>query len=391
MWKTCVVSFTVFVFALAGIAAGTAEDQIAGNPRNGRNIFVSKGCIRCHSVWGSGGKIGPDLTRIGMGKSFFQIAGSLWAHSPKMIELMEKQRLRFPTFTATEISDVITYLYYLNYFNEPGNAEAGRVVFSQKGCINCHAVGTLGRNVGPRLDTYQEYASPLFVAQAMWNHGPQMLAKMAQLGIVRPTFEGKEMADLLAFIRGRSPAEMPNQKFTVPGDPVIGRRTFTEKRCIACHSVEGKGGKIGPDLAARDLYHSVNTIAGAMWNHGPQMWRKMEAQGVGRPALAGQDIADIIAYLYFLRYTDKAGNTGAGKLLFTQKGCVNCHTLGEGSKVGPDLSKSKAIASPLELTVSMWNQAPGMGRVAEEKGLVWPKFGGDEMRDLVEYLKSFYK
>jgi hypothetical protein len=37
----------------------------------------------------------------------------------------------------------------------------------------------------------------------------------------------------------------------------------------------------------------------------------------------------------------------------------------------------------------MWNHAPTMEKLVQEKGLQWPKFEGDEMRDLVEYIRSF--
>jgi hypothetical protein len=30
-----------------------------------------------------------------------------------------------------------------------------------------------------------------------------------------------------------------------------------------------------------------------------------------------------------------------------------------------------------------------MEKLVQEKGLSWPKFEGDEMRDLVEYIRSF--
>ncbi|HLG18025.1 MAG TPA: c-type cytochrome [Blastocatellia bacterium] len=388
-----ILGITVFLawFLIPSISKGEGDDPggLSGNPMKGRNIFISKGCIKCHSIWGMGGKLGPDLTRIGMGRSFLQIAGSLWSHSPKMIELMKQRGVARPTFTPEEMGDFISYLYYLNYFNEPGDAIAGRNLFSQRSCINCHAVGNMGGRIGPPLDDYQKYASPLFVAQAMWNHGPQMGAKMRALGIKHPAFHGKEMADLLAFIRGQASGTILNEKFMLPGSPVSGRRLFAQKGCINCHSINGKGGKVGPDLARKDFYKSVTEIAGAMWNHDPQMWGKMQQSGRGRPAFNGNEMADVIAYLYFIRYVDRPGDAANGKRIFEQKGCAECHSLGQGTKIGPDLSGSASLDSPMSLTTAMWNHAPAMEQLVQEKGLPWPKFEGDEMRDLVEYLKTF--
>lgn len=365
-------------------------DGPSGNPLKGRNIFISKGCIKCHSIWGVGGKLGPDLTRIGMGKSFLQIAGSLWSHSPKMVELMKRVGVQRPTFTPEEMSDFISYLYYLNYFNEPGNALVGRTLFSERSCINCHSVGNMGGRVAPSLDNYQKYASPLFVAQAMWNHGPRMSAKMRELGIQHPAFKGKEMADLLAFIRGQASGAILNEKFMMPGSPTSGRRLFIQKGCIGCHSINGRGGKVGPDLSKRDFFKSVTEIAGSMWNHDPQMWGKMQRRGTGRPVFNGNEMADVIAYLYFTRYVDSPGNMARGKNLFEQKGCSQCHSLGQdrAGKIGPNLSNTPSISSPVHLITAMWNHAPAMEQLVQQKGLAWPSFDGDEMRDLVEFLRS---
>lgn len=93
--------------------------DLSDNPLKGRTVFVDKGCVKCHSVWGVGGKLGPDLSRAGMGRSFLQISGMLWSHSPRMIELMEQRGVARPTFTQDEMGKLVSYLYYLNYFNEP--------------------------------------------------------------------------------------------------------------------------------------------------------------------------------------------------------------------------------------------------------------------------------
>lgn len=392
---SCVISSVMW----QGTSAGMAEEQaggvrtLSGNPLRGRNIFINKGCIKCHSIWGIGGKLGPDLTRIGMGRSFLQIAGALWSHSPKMVDLMARAGVPRAAFSPEEMSDFISYLYYLNYFNEPGDAMVGQRLFSERGCINCHSVGNMGGHVGPSLDSYQKFASPLFVAQAMWNHGPRMAAKMSALNIKHPVFQGKEMADLLAFIRGQALGPILNEKFMMPGSPSSGKRLFSLKGCDSCHAIHGKGGRLGPDLTKRDFYKSVTEIAGSMWNHNPAMWKRMREVGADRPKFNGNEMADVIAYLYFTRYVDAPGNAAKGKKLFEQKGCSECHSLGrgQGERIGPNLGDSPALASPVHLTTAMWNHAPTMEKLVNEKGLAWPKFEGDEMCDLVEYLTSLAK
>ena len=42
---------------------------------SGRNVFKTKGCINCHTVKGSGGNAGPDLSDIGYRKRIAWIEG----------------------------------------------------------------------------------------------------------------------------------------------------------------------------------------------------------------------------------------------------------------------------------------------------------------------------
>ena len=47
---------------------------------------------------------------------------------------------------------------------------------------------------------------------------------------------------------GSAVAAMPP---VIPGDSERGARLFENERCVQCHSVNGKGGKMGMDLSAR--------------------------------------------------------------------------------------------------------------------------------------------
>jgi putative heme-binding domain-containing protein len=49
-----------------------------GDPRRGRQIFVTKGgCTKCHTIGGHGGAIGPDLTDIGDRRDAAELRTSL--------------------------------------------------------------------------------------------------------------------------------------------------------------------------------------------------------------------------------------------------------------------------------------------------------------------------
>lgn len=367
---------------------GQEGGALSGNLLQGRSVFVEKGCVKCHSVWGVGGKLGPDLTRVGMGRSYLQMAGLLWGHSPKMVELMEERGIKRPTFTPEDMRSLFSYLYYLNYFSGTGDAVAGRKSFVEKGCVKCHKVGDAGKPGGYALDVYRQYASPLYLAQEMWNHGPRMAAMMKAAGAGDTSLQGKEIADLAAFISGQAYGDAAGPKFMKPGNPAAGESLFAGKGCVKCHSIYDRGGKVGPDLSRRDLFKSANEIAAAMWSHGPVMWSKMAQTGIQQPKFKDNEMADVIAFLYFVRYTDRSGDPATGERLFAQKGCAECHSLTGGESIGPNLAASHKLVSPFSITSAMWNHADVMEKFVQLKRMSWPRFEGQEMRDLIEYLRS---
>jgi len=384
---------TTVLYLATPLRAQDANAQAAGilptDPLAGRAVFSEKGCIKCHAIWGQGGDLGPDMARAGVRLSMLQLAGVLWDHTPAMIEKMRERRIERPALSTQEMADLAAFLYFLNYLDLPGDPEAGEAVFAKQGCVKCHSIGGTGGHVGPSLDKYKKFASPLFMIRAMWSHGPAMASKMAGLGITRPRFQGHDLADVAAYLRQASSEADVNKVYLVPGSPARGQKTFADKGCVKCHAIHGEGGHAGPDLGQLELHQGITEIAGLMWNHAPQMWSRMEAMKIAIPQFSDREISDLLAYLYFLRYYDPPGDAVKGQRIFMEKGCVLCHYAPIGGKpTGPDLSHSHAISSPVELCSAMWNHAPKMEAMIRERGLPWPQFRDDEVRDLVAYLRS---
>jgi cytochrome c2 len=266
---------------------------------------------------------------------------------------------------------------------------AGKRLFAEKGCACCHALGEDWTKSGPSLSYYQG-ESPIHIAQAMWNHGPEMVKAMQQTGIEPVRFQGEEMFDLLAYIRtGETPPH--EYSYVQPGSPNRGRQLLREKGCLSCHAVRGAGGQIGPDLgrSAGEFVRSVTQLAGLFWNHGPQMWKTMQTRGIPLPKFSREEMADLIAYLYFINYFDEPGDRDRGERLFAEKQCLQCHALqGRGGTIGPDLAMLSGIDASVALIAQMWNHAPYMDRAMREKHLAWPRFLPGEMADILEYLSS---
>jgi mono/diheme cytochrome c family protein len=99
--------------APAATAAGGAA--AAGNATNGKALFASSGCASCHTISGTGGKIGPDLTAVGSRLSVAQISDQL--NDPKQrpapyTQVSGPAAMPKPAFAGnpSQVADVAAYL-----------------------------------------------------------------------------------------------------------------------------------------------------------------------------------------------------------------------------------------------------------------------------------------
>ncbi len=362
--------------------------DLPADPLIGALQFTKKACDRCHSIEGQGGTFGPDLARSDLDRSLLDIVALMWNHSPQMSGIMTDLHVARPVLSSADLTELAAYTYYISYFDKPGDIGRGMRTFSEKGCVNCHRVAGMGKAVGPDLAPIKKYVSPIFLAQMMWNHGPRIKAKMNELGIAWPHFDGSEMADLMAFLRDASPVTDPTRVFMRPGNPQAGEQLFQEKGCIACHRIFDIGTPIGPDLSKSKFHKTASAIAAVMWNHGPVMWKRMEEIDVKGRTFDGNEMADLTAFVYFLRFLDPAGDSLRGEMLFRQKGCEKCHYFGEN---GPDssfnLSRPGVERTKMDIVADMWNNGQAMSAMMTQKKMEWPRFGPGEMNDLMEYIR----
>ena len=359
------------------------------DPLAGSRVFGAKGCAKCHSVNGVGGKIGPDLGRISRPRSFYDLATAMWNHLPRMVERMQQLWIARPRLDARETGDLMAFLFTLNYFDLPSDVEAGRRLFTEKKCVVCHQAGGTGGVVGPNLEFLKQHGSPIFVAAAMWNHGPAMAEAMRAQGIERPTFKDYELLDLIAYLKSTSPEQGDTTLYILPGRADVGERLFVEKRCVECHSVGGRGGRVGPDLAERGLYRSPVQFAMAMWNKTPAMIEAMKARGMSVPQLRADEMADLIAYLYAVRYFAEPGDVRLGSRVVSEKGCLRCHTIsGAGREGSSDLASVKSLSSQAALISALWNHGAILEKRGERQKSAWPQFRSEEMADLLAFLQS---
>jgi len=365
-----------------------AADDGIGDPVRGQSLFVAKGCVGCHAVRGHGGRVGPDLGRTPAKGSFFEIAARMWNHSGMMGEKMQEFRTPRPVFEDDDLSHLTAFLYFLNYFDEPGDPRIGKVLFTEKHCVQCHQLGDEGGSEGPGLDELPRGTSPLRIAQDLWNHGPAMITSMRRRGLTVPVFNGDEIIDLFSYLRSQG-RRRSNREFQSAGDPERGKLLFESNGCQRCHQVFGSEPGIGPDLGRSELRGSVTQLAGRMWNHLPAMSEDMKALDIEFPVFAEDDLAEIFAYLFFSRYDGEQGDAERGRVQFEAKGCAACHGLygeGRGVGMGPAIRETTAGESKEHIVQRMWNHAPEMGKRMVHKQLDWPRFTADELADLLAFL-----
>jgi len=173
-----------------------------GNPQNGKKLFSEKRCNQCHSVADSETSSptqAPNL-RVKLSGSLVKIAGAMWNNGPKMWSSMSHRGMAVPTINNEEMSDLISYLYFLQFIDPAGDPRRGRVVYEEKRCAKCHSLPGVGGTAGPDLIKAAKTKTPLDLVTDMWNHSTTMEQKMLEENLQWPVFKGGEMADLLSYL-----------------------------------------------------------------------------------------------------------------------------------------------------------------------------------------------
>lgn len=389
--------FTAGVYGLTCILMLLVEHSSAqaqlltsiGDPAHGERLFREKQCSRCHGGGGDGSRVGPSVQKTALRRKPLELAGVIWNHSPEMTARARALGIARPVLSGAETGDILAYLYSLGFVDVPGNAARGLVLLKEKRCLTCHTNGrTAGPTDAPTLRDLTRFGSSVAMLDAMWRHSADMQDEMRAQQLRRIAFAADDMAHIITYLSTLAgPTKVSGQ---LRGDARDGATLFTVKGCSRCHAVYGFGGHVAPDLGTRKLPRSPSAIAGVLWNHGSRMRLVMERYGVPLPEFRDGELMNLVAYLYFLGFSDPVGDITRGRALFAARGCARCHgTSGDArTRVGPDLSRSQAVLSSLEAARLMWEHAPKMESRLKEFGLRWPQFEHSELADLLAYITS---
>jgi len=176
----------------------------------------------------------------------------------------------------------------------------------------------------------------------------------------------------------------------IPADSTRGAQLFETLSCIQCHSINGKGGTVGPDLGRGiDRNFTPASLAATMWNHAPSMWAAMRERNVRPGDLNEQAAADLLAYFYSAHFFDQPGDAGRGKNLFAVKHCAVCHGL-TAAKIpeAKPVSQWQSIGQPMALINAMWNHAATMRQEFARRKLSWPDLTSQDLTDILVYVRN---
>ncbi len=210
----------------------------------------------------------------------------------------------------------------------------GKQLFVEAGCINCHTVKGLewAPKVGPDLAKIKEKVYPEWMlawARKPTDYLPQ--TRMPQ----PPWKDDKEIIQAMAYILDVS--EPFNWKFgKFPGGVTEkGKEIFDNVGCIACHSLDGKGGGSGPALDR--IAEKTNADWIYNWIQEPKNWSAHFAR-MPDLRLTTQEASDLTAYL--ISHGQKPGedaalrsaladplNAKAGFKVISDYGCYACHNI----------------------------------------------------------------
>lgn len=330
---------------------GVSYGNDGGDPVRGAAVLESRRCTGCHrlqGVWDTAGINKLFKTRL----SPARLIGVIWNHAPQMWSGNDAAGAFATALQESDAADVLSYFLAAGYFEPIGDPRRGALRFNKLRCGTCHGSSDVTR--------WTVIANPVDLLGAMWQHAAEMKKAMDARSMTWPSLSTDDMRDLLSFIASRTDRSSHKPQ-SVVGRADRGLQLFQDRECAMCHQ-----GVLSLD--GNPFEHSLTELAASIWNHAPMLTRNLVPMG-------RQDIADLLAYLWKLRYFEETGNALRGKMVFEGKGCGSCHA---------DAGKWTALSSAGALRAVWAHYRPWR----ESRMTAWPRFLGDEMADLVAYWNS---
>lgn len=358
---------------LAALVCAAQSPVFHADSNRGEALFSKLACIKCHSVNGQGGYVGPDLGKLA-DRDFTPsgLAATMWNHAPTMWADMSARDIQTGEMTDQDAADLFAYFYSVRFFEKPGDAARGKAVFQQKGCADCHGISQEKQPGIHPVSQWQSLNHPFALSEDMWNHSRSMIAAMSARHRVWPDLTAQELSDLLVYLRNLPTSKALSPLFMIDVVPQ-GRELFVTKGCKTCHESDTA-------LAGRIKGRTLTEIAAEMWNHGPRM-ASLDAPPV---VFAQGEMRELLSYIWAQQFFEDARDPARGQKVFVSKGCAGCHE--NPSSGAPALTSIAGRFSGPAMVSALWRHGPAMLAKMKATNGKWPRLTADDMSAVIAYL-----
>jgi mono/diheme cytochrome c family protein len=239
------------------------------NSTRGRELFLSKGCVTCHSVNGVGGEDASALDAHEMEPfmNLFDLTAKMWTMAPVMIPAQEDELGDQIQLNGDELANIVAFLHD---DVEQANLTLDSLSHDQREMMEEMAGVHDGGGEEETSDQNPDADQDQDTSALNSPHDAPDAADDRSTRLLMPQMSGER-----------------------------GRELFVSKGCVTCHSINGVGGDFGPSLDASGEapFVSLFDMPARMWSKAPVMIPAQEDRLGEQIELTGGELADLVAFL----------------------------------------------------------------------------------------------
>lgn len=353
------------------------------DPTAGQSLYGESFCASCHAVQNAagnmvGGDVGPELTNVGTKAKREWLAA--WVKDPghydpatKMphYRFTDEQLAILTDFLASKTNSDLLANVHLDQATQQ-QIDHGKRLVNEMGCASCHQINGIRKpdNFAPDLSRVgsRSLAQLLFLPGMEHNLPTYIAAKIrnprafgANLKMPHFTLSDPQIDALTTALLAQSDRQQDEPpKLRMASHPQTNYqpagkagKLIADLRCFSCHSINGRGGDMAPDLSFEGsavqrewlvaFFKNPNTLR-------PALIRRMPKFNLSDPDV--QTLTDYIMTVYQnpavdpdlmpASFTPAQVETGR-QLFYSKYACQSCHIV--------DANKDKGYIGPMLASV----------------------------------------
>ena len=392
---------------------------------DGAGLYGQLFCASCHATQNSkgilmGGDLAPELTRVGNKVNPDWLRR--WLRAPQGYD--SKTRMPRYRYDDKQVALLTAYLltkkdddFLANVHLAPSDADSvarGKKLTSDYGCAACHRINGIPPPEGFAPDLSRIGSKPLFQVGFLRDmpetlpdyifrkirdpraFGPAL--KMPRFTLADNQVEALTTALLAQTDRAVSmPPELvrsiPHAKYHPGGDA---GRLMEDLRCQSCHTINGNGGDMAPDLSREgsavqrawllDFMRNPDTLRPALIRRMPKFnLSDEEIRGLSDYMLTAYQAPGFDSSALDVQALNPAAAARGKTLFYSKFACQSCHIAdykNDKGYVGPALADVGSRLTPV--WIYRWLQDPDA--LVPGTSMPSPRMTNDEARDLTAFL-----